>query len=130
MERQLPITITVIAATPKMHVGDLDGAGVKLAKGSWKARVTIEVHDINGGLVTDATVTGTFAQDDGSTVDSLSCTTDRTGTCIIDWVRLPGNGAKATFTVEAMGLKDMVYNPSNDHDPDGDSNGTSIVVSK
>jgi hypothetical protein len=35
-----------------------------------------------------------------------------------------------TFTVTDVSKAGMTYNPGANHDPDGDSNGTVIVVSK
>ena len=56
------VSVTVNNSVSTMHVGDLDGWGVKLQRGNWKAMVTITVHDTNHDLVPDATVTGNFYQ--------------------------------------------------------------------
>jgi hypothetical protein len=36
--------------------------------------------------------------------------------------------ASATFTVTGVTLANSTYTPASNHDPDGDSNGTTIAV--
>jgi hypothetical protein len=68
-----------------------------------------------------ATVSGVFS--DGSSV--WGCTTGASGTCSME----PGYqwGDRLTFTVTNVSAT-LPYSPSENRDPDGDSNGTSITV--
>ena len=60
----------------------------------------------------------------------VECTTDPAGACVIDKSGIKGNQASATFTVETLSGTDVTYVASANHDPDGDSDGTTIVVTK
>ena len=122
------ITVNAPATFTGMHVGDLDGEGVKLQKGNWEALVTITVHDASESPLDGAEVTGTFTQN-GFTVGPLFCTTSG-GTCTIDSGQLPSKAGKATFTVDSVELTGETHKPGENHDPDSDSNGTTIEVSK
>ena len=112
-----------------MHVGDLDAQGVRLQRGAWKAVVTVTVHDASHGAVSDATVTGTFRQN-GSFVVTLSCTTGTSGTCSMDSGAFPSNNGKATFSIDSVTHSSLSYYASGNHDPDGDSDGTTIELGK
>ena len=123
------VSVTVSEPSSDIHVGDLDGASEKLSQGYWKATVTIEVHDGSGGAVVGAEVTGTFTQN-GDAVDPPNCTTDATGTSQIDSGQLPNKSGKATFTVDNVTHATLTYDGTANNDPDGDSDGTSIALSK
>ena len=79
--------------------------------------------------VTDATVTGTFFQN-GALVKEVSCITSVDGTCTVDSGQFPSKDGKATFTVDNVTHGTLTYNSAANHDPDGDSDGTTIRVSK
>lgn len=119
------VTYNVPIATG-MHVGDLDGVSVKLSRSAWRAQVTATVHDSSHGSLSGAVVTGTFFQS-GVSVGSADCTTI-SGSCVVNSPSL--KGGSATFTVSAVTLTGQAYTPGDNHDPDGDSNGTTITVSK
>ena len=133
-----PVTANVDNAVPSttMHVGDLDGQGVKLGKGKWKATVWVLVHDSSHELVPGFTVTGTWAQNGWSAV--ASCTDGgpddqdglANGRCELDSGQFLSKRGKATFTVDDVTDTSLTYEPAKNHDPDGDSNGTSILISK
>ncbi|MDP2661946.1 MAG: Ig-like domain-containing protein [Dehalococcoidia bacterium] len=124
------VSITVHAVTVgTVHVGDLDGESVRLPQGNWKARSTITVHDTGHNPQAGYTVSGTFTQN-GTTVGSRSCTTDSTGACTLEWFQLPNKGGNATFTVTDVSGGSLSYDRGSNHDPDGDSDGTSITISK
>ena len=124
------VTIDVNAAnSDTAHVGDLDGVGVKMSKGRWGAIITIVVHDAGDGAVSDATVEGLVTQG-GETVGVFSCDTDASGTCVIDTGLLPGKSGKASFTVLEVSRATLSYDAGANHDPDGDSDGTTIDLSK
>jgi subtilisin family serine protease len=122
-------TTAAAGAAGTVHVGDLDGESVKLERSKWKALVTITVHDAGEGLVAYATVSGTWTQN-GTVVGNYACVTGGSGQCTIDSGQLPGKSPKATFTVDSVTHSDYTYDAAANHDPDGDSDGTSITVSK
>jgi hypothetical protein len=105
--------------SPRLHVSDLDGTA-SIGKQSWTATAIVTVHDADHKPVSGAVVRGSWS--DGK---SGSCTTTRKGQC-----KLTSNKitlGSITFTVgslngSAAGTPDM--------DLDGDSNGTSITISK
>jgi hypothetical protein len=107
-----------------MHIGDLDGSSSGSRR--WSATVTIMVHDANENPVANATVYGTW---DYRSI-SADCTTDSTGTCSVtlNWIR--PSLSSVTFTVDDITHDSLTYDALSNHDPDGDSDGTSIVVYK
>ena len=113
----------VCGPDPVIFVADLDRTAVN--NGSrWNAQVVIEVRDAADGLVSGATVAGTW----GST--SASCVTGATGRCTAS---LNGIGKKTTsvvFRVTDVSKAGLGYDATGNSDPDGDSDGTSITVSK
>jgi hypothetical protein len=112
-----------------IHIGDLDYESAKLPKGIWQTVTTVSVHTASHVPVEDALVTGTFHQG-SATVDPISCTTDSQGICPIKSGPLPDKKGSALFTVD--NLSHGSYDPdlSQSHDPDGDSDGSAISISK
>lgn len=107
-----------------VHVSDLDASSSP--NGSrWTATVTVRVHDGNEVVVAGATVNGTWSE---GAKGSGSCTTDASGMCSVQ-KGIKGNTSNATFTVTSVTTAaGDTYDASSNHDPDGDSDGTSIVV--
>jgi subtilisin len=121
------VSITVTAAPPPnpIHVGDLDGTGTASGK-NWTARVTIRVDDASEAAVAGAVVSGSW--NDGAS-GTASCTTTSAGTCTVQKTKLArASIAQVTFTVTGVTKSGSTYSPAANHDPDGDSTGTSIVV--
>ena len=118
-------TVAVSAPAPMMHVGDLDGIGTN-ARTSWSATATIVVHDGGHTPVTGSTVIGTWT---GSTT-VFRCTTDTSGVCRITSPSLSKKVASTTFTVTGLNHASLTYANVENHDPDGDSTGSSIKVLK
>jgi hypothetical protein len=110
-----------------MHIGDLDGVSRLAGSRSWTATVTIRVHDGNHNPVQNATVRGAWS---GPISATNSCTTDITGSCGITSNKVATATSAVTFTVTNVTHNSLLYTPTGNHDPDGDSNGTLIVVSK
>lgn len=109
---------------PGAHVGDLDDASMTQGGSSWVASVIVTVHDENESLVSGVSVTGTAVHNGGSA--GTSCTTDGTGKCTMSLTLHKKNGT-VTFSVEDIG---SAYQPQANHDPDGDSDGSVIIVTK
>jgi hypothetical protein len=121
------VSITVLTAPPSnpSHVGDLERAASSTGK-TWTARVTIRIHNAAESVVAGAVVTG-FWSDGASGI--VSCTTTSSGACTVQKTKLSKSSiASVTFTVTSVTLAGSTYTPSANHDPDGDSTGTTIVV--
>jgi hypothetical protein len=103
-----------------LHVGDLDGSAAG-RRNNWVAGVTITVHDGNHQPVANVTVNGTWTSG-GPGV----CTTNTVGQCTLS---RQTSGAAVTFTVGSLESSSYrVYLAGANHDPDGESNGTSIRI--
>jgi hypothetical protein len=111
-----------------MRVVDLDGTKASASGNKWNATVTITVRDANQNLVNNATVRGTWSNDISQ---SVNCTTNSSGQC--SWTS--SNVKKSdypslTFTVTGITHSTFTYNSAGNSDPDGDSNGTAIAITK
>jgi subtilisin family serine protease len=120
--------VTVSPATH--HVGDLDGETYKLTRGRWAASVSILVHDAQDAPLEGATVTGVFTLSDGSTITRNCTTLSGSGACFVESGPLARRVSSVTFTVTAVSHDSSSYASAANHDPDGDSDGTSITVVK
>jgi len=107
-----------------MHVGDLDGTAVRNANKRWTATVTIRVHDgdhaLLGGVVVTASWQGGI---------SATCTTGASGACSVSR-QFQNSKTSVSLAVSNLSKAGYTYQPSANHDPDGDSNGTTITVRK
>ena len=59
---------------------------------------------------------------------TAACTTDTGGLCVVTRPSVPSGTKTVTFTVTGVTHATLTYNAASNHDADGDSNGTSIVV--
>lgn len=116
-------TATTLAAAA-IHVGDLDGTR-SVTKKSWSAKVTILVHDANERPVSGAVVSGRWTPGAVS-----SCTTGTAGTCLVSATKIPTGTTDVTFSVSNVTKSGSTYVAGTNHDPDGDSTGTSIKIAK
>ena len=114
-------TNVLTVTTTESHVGDLDGA-VTPGQGTWTATVTATVHDTIEARLSNAVLTGYW-----SVGGTGSCTTDTFGQCTVAR-SMPNSTPKVTFSVGSVTHSTKTYVPSQNHDPDGDSTGTSIVL--
>jgi len=110
----------------RSHVGDLDGTSINNGS-TWTANVTITVHDNNHNLVSNATVSGTWSN---GASGIAQCLTDSSGQCSVSKGSIPKRTGNVTLTVDGVTHPTLTYDPANNRDPEGDSNGTSITVSK
>jgi len=113
-------SVTVQAA---LHISDLDGAK-DVQKKSWMASVNITVHDGGHRAAVNARVDGLW-----SSGDSGSCLVDSHGTCTIA-THIPISKPSVTFTVQSVSLVMATYDAARNHDIDGETNGTSITVTR
>jgi immune inhibitor A len=119
------VTVEEYQQPETMHVGDLDGNAINNGR-TWTAEVTISVHDANHGDVADAVVKGSWI---GGGSGTGSCTTAGDGRCTVSLSGIRKNIGNVTFTVDSV-ADTLAYDDTANHDPDGDSDGTSITVSK
>jgi hypothetical protein len=106
-----------------LHVGDLDISATVVNKTGWKATVAITVHDSADAPVAGAVVTGSWTN---GTSGTASCTTASNGQCSVTTAKIPTTQAGVTFTVTNVAGAGFTYAQSTNHDPDGDSTGTTI----
>lgn len=121
-----PTTTPTSAPVVTLHIGDLDRSAV-LARKKWRATVTILVHDANEQPVAGVTVYGKWTN--GAT-GSPTCVTNSYGVCSVTKTGLTTGVPSVTFTVTKVVLTGAVYQSAANHDPDGESNGTTILVLK
>jgi PKD repeat protein len=115
--------VTVVAPPPPtMHVGDLDGSSTAAQKW-WTATVTIGLHTERHGGAAGLTVTGVW--NDGA---AGTCTTDGYGRCSVSRGATPPKMSSVSFRVTGATHSSFVFSSGANHDPDGDSNGTTIVI--
>jgi len=110
-----------------MHVGDLDATTSTSNGGKWNATVTITVHDSGDLPLANATVNGSWS---AGANGSGSCVTNGSGQCAITKNNINKNSSSATFSVTDVTASSYTYIAGDNHDPDGDSNGTAIIVTK
>ncbi len=120
-------TVTVTEPGATMHVGDLDGSkDIKGKSGRWEVFVTVTIHDENHNPVANAAVTGEWS---GATTGTVSSTTGSDGTVTFSTGNMSG-GDSVTFIVTGVTHDTLTYDDTANHDPDEDSDGTTITVSK
>ncbi|MEZ4709405.1 MAG: S8 family serine peptidase [Caldilineaceae bacterium] len=119
-----PPTATPTPTALTMHVGDLDN--VSTTSGNrWNAVVLITVHDANHNPVANAAVSAAWSN---GTSGSSSCTTNGSGQCTMNKNRLRNNVTSVTLTITNITRSGYTYSAGDNHDADGDSNGTVINV--
>jgi hypothetical protein len=112
-----------------IHVGDLDGSGTRNGK-TWYAVVEVTVHDVSHNPINGATVVGVW---DPAGLASDECTTGEgggNGTCIFLFPLIAKKVRSVSFTVTNITMTGKTYVASDNHDVDGSSNGTVVVVQR
>jgi Tol biopolymer transport system component/PKD repeat protein len=107
-----------------MHVGDLDLVGAS-QQTAWTAVVTVTIHDGGHAPLAGATVSGSWSN--GLTG---SCTTNGAGQCTLSNAAIPKKIGSITFTAVETTHPTALYRSADNHDPDGDSTGTTVRVRK
>ena len=119
-------TVTVKAL---LHIGDIDAVRKtwnRYGSPFWSASMTIVAHGGNERLVPNAVVQYAFS---GAVVKTGSCVTNTNGACTVDTGTLSWKRDTVTLTIVSVSAPDSTYGAQN-HDADGDSNGTAISVRK
>jgi hypothetical protein len=114
------------AETNTVHVGDLDGSSTPGNRNRWTATVTVTVNSASG-MVQGAIVSGIWSS---GVNGSGTCTTGGNGWCGITKNNIKGNNSNVTFTVTDIVPGSGTYDSGSNSDPDGDSDGTRIIVNK
>jgi serine protease AprX len=118
-------TSTPTPAAASVHVGDLDGSR-STSKSTWSATVMITTHAATHMGVSNVTVYGKWSTD----TSAVSCVTGSKGTCSITKSGISTGTTSVVFSVSDMTATNLVYDATMNHDPESDSNGTSITVRK
>lgn len=113
---------TVAPKPSGVHVGDLDASVREVGK-RVKVAVEVRVHDSAHGPVAGATVSGRWSNDP----TTVTCVTGPNGACAVEAGPFAPPGSIG-FTVVGVVFQAKPYEPALNHDPDGDSQGTSISV--
>jgi serine protease AprX len=125
----VPTSTPTPTATPdtsnSLHIGDLDAAPTSNG-GRWNAVVLVTVHDTSESPIHGVTVSGDWSNGANG---SGSCTTDSSGTCSLSRNNLKNNVGSVDFSITDLSGA-FPYQSSANHDPDNDSNGTTILVSQ
>ena len=116
------VTSEPVATT--VHVSDLDGTVNDLGR-FWEAVVTITVLDDADVPIPNATLYGTWS---GNTSGTEIVTTNASGQAIVVSDKVLDKKDSVVFTVDNIVHESLSYDSAGNADPDGDSNGTSIVV--
>ena len=111
-------------ASMNIHVGDLDGSST-IHGTNWNANVSILIHDTNNNPAAGVTIAGNWSS---GISGSSACITDSSGRCSLSSPKIKTTTNPVTFTVTNVSSPAFVYQSVNNHDPDGDSDGTSIMV--
>jgi PKD repeat protein len=122
------VTLTDPNAPPAtVHVGDIDGSSKTAGKsGKWQATVEVTVHDNDEATVAGATVSATWS---GALTGSVSATTDYRGIAVFSTGNMT-SGTQVVLTVDNVAASGAEYDETVNHDPDGESSGTTITVTK
>ena len=110
-----------------MHIGDLDGSSAPGALNRWDATIVMTVHDNDDKPVSGVTVSGAWS---AGASGSSSCITNASGQCSVSKPGTRNSVLSVTFTVTNANHSSLSYQSASNHDPDGDSNGTLIVVNQ
>jgi len=113
-------------SSSSVHIGDLDGLSVS-GGSTWQAQVHITVHDSNELPVQNAVVAVRWS---AGYTGIANCQTDFNGICVVTSGSVHKNVPSITVTIDGVSHATLVYIPSDNHDPDGDSNGTTLVTPK
>lgn len=125
----MTITVSPPAGADTVHIADIDGAA-EGDKGTWRAGASFVAHDAADAGLAGATVFYSWTSRDGGG-NSNCLTGGDAGLCPIQWTPfIAKRNADVTFTVDNVTYPTLTYDSAVNHDPDGDSNGTTIVILK
>ncbi|MCL4191686.1 MAG: S8 family serine peptidase [Thermoguttaceae bacterium] len=120
------VAVVVNNLVSTFHVADLDGTASWINKNSWRARVSVKIVDTAGSPLVGATVYGKWS----NSVTVFSGITDANGWIALESSSLSKTIAAVSFTVTDVRYSTWTYRAEENADPDGDSSGTTITVSR
>ncbi|GAB3030245.1 hypothetical protein GCM10027052_03090 [Parafrigoribacterium mesophilum] len=118
-------TPTPTPAPVTHHVVDLDNVSAASSP-YWQPQVTITVLDSNGAHVAGASVSGTFSGRTGTE----TCITAADGSCTVSDFFVKKTTKSTMFTVTDVTAASSIYQPTENSDSEGDSDGTVITVKR
>jgi hypothetical protein len=95
------------------HVDSIVLSTVNAGKGNKKGRATVTIKDNNGGLVSSATVTGTFTGDYNET---LSETTNGSGVAVLTTTGTKKGNPDFSFCVDSVTHATLTYNSDDNNE--------------
>lgn len=108
-----PSTTSTTSATTVSHVSNMVGQGTKVSNNKWIAKSTFTVVGPTGAVVANATVSGTWTVDGGSS-SSTSCVTNGDGVCNVTRDKLDGNDESAVFVLTNISGSGLSWSPGAD----------------
>ena len=90
--------------------------------------MTVVIHDTNHQLLANAIVSGAWSESGAGA--QIECTTSGSGSCTVTSGNLRKKVGETTFTVNDVSFSGETYASGDNHDPDGDSDGSAITVLK
>ncbi|NNF63083.1 MAG: S8 family serine peptidase [Acidimicrobiia bacterium] len=124
----IAVIVDNVVGGTDMHIGDLDGTSAEVGSTRYTATVTARVHDDSEAAVAGVTVNFSYVVRDRT--QTMSCVTDSAGSCSATTRRVntSTNLDGIDISVTSVTGGSLTYNAGANHDPDGDSDGTSIIV--
>jgi hypothetical protein len=127
-------TVTLHEPPPppvEIHVGDIDVFSTGWSGRRWYANVRVFVHDDGHSPMEGVLVQGYWTV--RNKTYASSCTTNTlspedAGRCTVARGNIGRRRSSVTFTVTSLTIAGKTYNAGENHDGDGDSNGTVITV--
>lgn len=116
-----------LTSTTIVHMGDLDGWANPGSRNRWETSVSITVHDSNELSISGASVSGTWS---GGVSGNDICVTDSNGQCVVIKGNIKNNVGSVSYSVADVSVTSFQYQSNANHDPDGDSDGTIITISR
>jgi hypothetical protein len=89
----------------------------------------IEIYNLGGTTIDLSNVKVGGAWSNGAS-GTAACATNSNGQCTVSKGAISKRNGSVTFTVASVTHATLTYNSSDNHDPDGDSNGTTITVAR
>jgi hypothetical protein len=121
------LTVTAPSANSS-HCGDLDGSAANQGAQKWKANVTVAIHDASENPVAGATVSIQWST--GATGTATTGANGQSTFTLSNINKQTPSVTLVTLTITSVTHATLTYTAGANHDPDGDSNGTSITVPK
>ena len=122
----VPTATRTPAPVPALHVGDLDGSA-RIRRSGWNAQVVVTVHDASHRTRSGVVVSAAWG---GAAAGPATCTTNGKGQCTLTSAQVPLSSTSVSLTVSGLSAPGSVYDAAANHDPDGSSTGTAIVVTR